>query len=183
MSRGPRTAFPLAVAAAVLSCSCDVRDPTGWLRGGDPAETGRARAYAYVAKGCRIETARYRRHPVSVRGPRVLTAALTDVLRRLRRPGDPPAAKLLRRVVVEDGVATVDLAPLAPTSLTWAGTSCGGTAFWRTLNRTVFQFATVRAVRYEMGGSCAAFHDFMQTACRGPERVLTRSEWDPPPAP
>ena len=183
MSRGLRTALPLAVAAAVLSCACDVRGAAGWLRGGGPNEAGGARVYAYVAKGCDVETARYGRHPLWVRGPRVLTAALTDVLRRLRRPGDPPAGELLRRVVVEDGVATVDLAPLAPTSLTWAGTSCGGTAFWRTLNRTVFQFATVRAVRYEMGGSCAAFHEFMQTACRGPAGVLTRAEWDPPPDP
>jgi hypothetical protein len=183
MTRAPLRLIAAAAAAAALACACDPSDVARGVRGDARARPERARAYAFVAASCEDPPSSYRAHPVRVRGPRVLTAALTELLRLVRRAGDPPAAALLRGVGIEDGTATVDLAPLARTSLAWAATSCGGNAFWGMLNRTVFQFRSVRAVRYEMGGSCAAFHEFLQSACRGPHRLLRRAEWDPPPAP
>lgn len=169
-----------ALAAAPVATACDLRGAEAWLgaersRHAAPGGGGPG-VFVYLARGCDDLPPEYRERRVDVRGPLVLTGALTELLARLRRPGDPPAAELLNGVTVDEGLATVDLYPLGKTSLTWAGTSCGGTAFSGMVNETVFQFETVRAVRYQIDGSCARFQAFMQSVCRDGLGVVTRAE-------
>ena len=111
-------------------------------------------------------------------GRNVLTQALRELLDRLRDRTDPPAAALVGRVSVQDGLAVVDFHPFQETSLAWASTSCGGSAMWGMLNKTVFQFASVRAVRYRFDGNCEAFQEFMQSACINGHGLFTRAEWE-----
>jgi len=72
-------------------------------------------------------------------------------------------AHVLRSVTLEDGQATIDfrrgpfLRELAIVSASSAGTYFGGQ-----IAKTVFQFPSVRSIRFEFDGNCKAFGDFMQ---------------------
>jgi hypothetical protein len=180
-TRSPLVAVVL-LATLLAGAACDRRGVGAWVapagRSHASGERPRVEVLVYRAQGCGYDSSDYRADRVAVGTRRVLTAALRRLLHRLRRPGDPSASDLLRRVSVEDGLAVVDFRPFGDTSLGWASTSCGGAAFWGMLNRTVFQFGSVRAVRYEMGGSCADFHEFVQSACVDGLGVLTRAEWE-----
>lgn len=70
-------------------------------------------------------------------------------------------AGMLRDVRIEDGVALVnlgDLRPLIPN----ASTSCGSGILFAQLDRTVFQFPDVGAVRYRINGSERLFYEWLQ---------------------
>ena len=127
-----------------------------------------------TACGSKRSHYRVRSHPVETKA--VLTAALHKFFRTLHHPGLPPPRDLVNRVELVDGVARIDFADFTK-PLGWASTTCGGTSFLGSLNNTVFQFDSVRAVRYSFDGSCAAFQAFMQSACVDGFGTLTRREW------
>jgi hypothetical protein len=54
-----------------------------------------------------------------------------------------------------------------------ADTAEGAQIFLSTLNANVFQFSTIGAVQYRLGGSCDAFFQRLGGACG----TITRSEW------
>lgn len=77
----------------------------------------------------------------------------------------PETARALRSVDVDaDGHAVVDfdgLDALIPN----ASSSAGSRLLLMQLNGTVFQFPQIESVEYRLGGSCAAFGEWLQTGC------------------
>jgi spore germination protein GerM len=69
-------------------------------------------------------------------------------------------------VTIQDGgTAVVDLDSRLPERIPNASTSAGSQQLVAELNATVFQFPTVTAVEYRLGGSCEAFWSFLQRSC------------------
>jgi hypothetical protein len=64
-----------------------------------------------------------------------------------------------------DGTAVVDLDSRLPERIPNASTAAGSQQLLAELNATVFQFPTVSAVEYRLGGSCEAFWAFLQGSC------------------
>ena len=174
----------LLVAAALLTMGTGVsenqRTRTVETRVLQPAfpETGESSQVlvftSRTACGSKRSHYRARSHPVETKA--VLTAALHKFFRTLRHPGLPAPRDLVNRVELVDGVARIDFADFTK-PLGWASTSCGGSSLLGSLNNTVFQFDSVKAVRYSFDGSCEAFQAFMQSVCRGGHGTVTRAEW------
>jgi hypothetical protein len=69
----------------------------------------------------------------------------------------------------EAGRAIVDFRDFSRT-IPGASTSAGSRILLNELNRTVFQFETVRSVEYRIEGSCDAFWNWIQAECTVVER-------------
>jgi hypothetical protein len=94
--------------------------------------------------------------------PRGSRLYLTQALRAyLTRYWDRPPEQI-QSVSVEDGKATVNLRSMRGLGI--ASTSCGSVGFMGSIERTLFQFDSVRTARIELAGSCRAFGDYMQAA-------------------
>lgn len=74
-------------------------------------------------------------------------------------------AGMLAGVSLSNGRAVVDFRDLRPV-IPNASTSAGSQLLLSQLNRTVFQFSTVRSVEYRIDGSCARFFEWLQMACQ-----------------
>jgi hypothetical protein len=108
------------------------------------------------------------------RGPGVLRATLEAQLRgptaAERAAGlfswfSDDTAGMLRDVRLDDaGRAVVDFHDFSRT-ISGASTSAGSRILLNELNRTVFQFETVRSVEYRLEGSCDAFWHWLQAEC------------------
>lgn len=68
-------------------------------------------------------------------------------------------------VTISSGTAVVDFDPSLPTIIPNASTSAGSTQLLAQLDATVFQFPTVTAVEYRLGGRCDAFFQWLQMSC------------------
>ncbi len=75
----------------------------------------------------------------------------------------------IRSIDLDDGLLVVDFRDVRG-ELSNASTSCGSQALLAQLNATVFQFPTVRRVRYQIDGSCNAFAEILQSTCTVFER-------------
>ena len=113
------------------------------------------------------------------RGPGVLRATLEALLRgptaAEREAGlfswfSDDTAGMLRDVRLDgSGKAIVDFRDFSRT-ISGASSSAGSRILLNELNRTVFQFETVRSVEYRIEGSCDAFWNWIQTECTVVER-------------
>lgn len=74
-------------------------------------------------------------------------------------------AGMLAGVSLSNGRAVVDFRDLRPV-IPNASSSAGSQLLLSQLNRTVFQFSTVRSVEYRIDGSCARFFEWLQMACQ-----------------
>ncbi len=68
-----------------------------------------------------------------------------------------------------DGLLIVDFKDLR-SIIPGASSSCGSGALLSSLNSTVFQFAVVDRVRYQINGSCDTFFEWLQRTCTDIER-------------
>lgn len=80
----------------------------------------------------------------------------------------PETAGLLRSLRVDNGTAYVDLDASMTDVISFASTSCGGSAFQAMIARTLEQFPTVTDVRYAFDGDPRAFAEFSQQGCPDP---------------
>jgi hypothetical protein len=79
-------------------------------------------------------------------------------------------AGMLGDVRLDDtGRAIIDFRDFSRT-ISGASTSAGSRILLNELNRTVFQFDTVRSVEYRIEGSCEAFWNWLQAECTVVER-------------
>jgi hypothetical protein len=74
-------------------------------------------------------------------------------------------AGMLAGVSIANGVAVVDFDPALATTIPNASSSAGSQKLVAELDATVFQFPTVTAVEYRLGGSCDAFWSWLQGQC------------------
>jgi spore germination protein GerM len=108
------------------------------------------------------------------RAPAVLRATLEQLLagptpaeraRGLSSWFAPETAAMLRDVHLDaDGRATIDFHDLR-SIIPGASTAAGSRILLNELERTVFQFDTVRSIEYRLNGSCAAFWEWLQRDC------------------
>jgi spore germination protein GerM len=75
-------------------------------------------------------------------------------------------AGMLAGVSIANGVAVVDFDPALATTIPNASSSAGSQKLIAELDATVFQFPSVNAVEYRLGGSCDAFWSWLQGQCR-----------------
>ncbi|MDP1806912.1 MAG: GerMN domain-containing protein, partial [Acidimicrobiales bacterium] len=74
-------------------------------------------------------------------------------------------AGMVNSVALEpSGRAIVDLGDLRPI-IPGASSSAGSRLLLSQLDATVFQFPSVRSVRYQLNGSCDAFFEWLQAQC------------------
>jgi hypothetical protein len=83
----------------------------------------------------------------------------------LQSPFGPATADLLRQVRVVDGTAYVDLDGGRRRAIDFAGTSCGGQAFFAVVVGTLRQFPTVTQVRFAFDGDPRDFVQWSQGGC------------------
>jgi hypothetical protein len=69
----------------------------------------------------------------------------------------------------DTGRAIIDFRDFSRT-ISGASTSAGSRILLNELNRTVFQFDTVRSVEYRIEGNCEAFWNWLQAECTVVER-------------
>ena len=109
--------------------------------------------------------------PRRVRAPAVLTGALASLVKgptaSERRRGyggwfSQRTAGTLRRVSLTGGTAFVDFDRELRRLIPNASSSCGSALLLAQLDRTVTQFPTVRRAVYSLGGSRAAFYEWLQ---------------------
>jgi len=80
-------------------------------------------------------------------------------------------AGMLRDVnITSDGTAIVDFDAALRDTIPNASTSAGSAALIGQLNRTIFQFESVEAIEYRLGGSCEAFWEWLQGSCHAVTR-------------
>ncbi|MEJ2678668.1 MAG: GerMN domain-containing protein [Gemmatimonadota bacterium] len=77
----------------------------------------------------------------------------------------PATARMLLSASVENGRAIVDFGKLNQ-AIPGASSSAGSQELLRELNRVVFQFPQIQSVEYRIEGSCDAFWNWLQMACR-----------------
>ena len=89
-----------------------------------------------------------------------------------RSPFPDGAAGSALGVSIVDGVAYVEFTDhIFPEG---ADTPEGSQIFVSTLNANVFQFDTIDAVKYQVGGSCDAFWQHLGGQCQ----EITRAQWE-----
>jgi hypothetical protein len=77
----------------------------------------------------------------------------------------PATASMLLNASVTDGRAVVDFGGLNEV-IPGASSAAGSQELLQELNRTVFQFPEIQSVEYQIQGSCDAFWNWLQMACR-----------------
>lgn len=136
--------------------------------------------YAYLPtkrSGCgSTRRSDFKSRRVDTESEAVLTAALDHLLAAAQGRRNDRAADLLNWVSVDNGIAVVDLKPFHD-AFPWSNTGCGIGGFRSMLAHTIFQFPTVRAVLYQVNGSCEAFHRLQESACIPETRIYTRAQW------
>lgn len=105
-----------------------------------------------------------------VQRPYVLTAAMRYLVagptaaerkRGYRGFFSATTARTVRRVVLKNGVASIDFADFS-TLIPNASSSCGSTVLLAQLDRTARQFPTVKRAIYSFEGSRRAFYEWLQ---------------------
>ena len=84
----------------------------------------------------------------------------------VRSPFSPATAGVpVSTTITPAGLAVVDLDPSLAAILTDASTAAASEQVLRELDATVFQFDSVTAAEYRLGGSCDAFFGWLQRSC------------------
>jgi spore germination protein GerM len=105
-----------------------------------------------------------------VQRPNVLTAAMRDLVagptpaerkRGYRGFFSATTANTVRRVVLKNGVASIDFADFS-TLIPNAASSCGSMVILAQLDRTARQFPAVKRAIYSFEGSRRAFYEWLQ---------------------
>lgn len=84
----------------------------------------------------------------------------------------PATAGMLRSVSITEGRAVVDFDSLNDV-IPGASSAAGSEELLQELNRVVFQFPDIESVEYRIRGSCDAFWNWLQRACRTVPRPFT----------